>query len=465
MDSDRKRLYRNESYIPPIINNKRKTPKTNKTPIDVYFERIKKVFDSSTPNETFIHKEELIKKLQDEKIYTGKSVFDFLDGLKHEKDPNLQNSNYDLNQDRQRKHDIERELRQEFEMYKQEENTSQKKGIEIHQLGRAISLVEPEPFLNMIDLLPPTQESIKLKSFLTNTENLSEADFSESKRLWETVGRTALETIPAFYHPLFEGIVLNITLIKKEYDDIKYDYNNSLKSSSFPLSLFDYIEYILLHELFHIIVRKRAEEHFSFEKYVNYVCDGVVDYDGLTTDQYKYYSNLLICKVLSDLKLRLTSDLGANNPPPSLPLTKSGYYYPLEEALANLFAYKNHSMENKNTVPFEWITNNLPQGVGYDDWMKFMPKDIDHAVEVELGWMIKGKTFEDGVNAVHDSVIHGNHSKIRELMKTKHSRTASIFKSARTTIQTIQKNTPIHLIIDDVLHEPININKLKKLFN
>ena len=221
MDSDRKRLYRNESYIPPIINNKRKTPKTNKTPIDVYFERIKKVFDSSTPNETFIHKEELIKKLQDEKIYTGKSVFDFLDGLKHEKDPNLQNSNYDLNQDRQRKHDIERELRQEFEMYKQEENTSQKKGIEIHQLGRAISLVEPEPFLNMIDLLPPTQESIKLKSFLTNTENLSEADFSESKRLWETVGRTALETIPAFYHPLFEGIVLNITLIKKEYDDIK----------------------------------------------------------------------------------------------------------------------------------------------------------------------------------------------------------------------------------------------------
>ena len=479
MDSNRHRLFRNEKYFPSITNNKKKKKNLDRTQIDFsedkkkqietpledYFERLKKTLDSMDDVLTRDNNHnELVKKLQEEEIYSGKSVNDFIDLVKNEKRNQNQNQWFfnELNT---------HEMREEFDKKKDEQENI---GRSIHELGKSIPLNTPTPIFHLMDVHPSIKDKSKKIRDLIEKDDLEPQEQEYVEENWREFGKDCFENI-AWFHPFFEGIVLNVTKIEEEYNSIRGSWREKLtpQFNQFPLSLLEYVEYILLHELFHYVVWKRCLEHLSMRDYEEYWAkiQDTFDYPDFgpeTTKQYKNHSDRHICQVLPYLQLELTCDLSHNSPPFEYEIPP-GYYYPLEEALANLFAYEHHSMVNKTTKPFEWISTRYPQGVGYDDWMKFIRPEISHAVHVELGWMIKGRTFDQGVNAVHDSIIHERlNPDIRELIREKHNHHASIFKNARTKISTIMKNTPLHLIIEDRQYQPINIREidaLKNLFN
>jgi len=473
MSDYRKRLHDNSRYYPKFSQKStpQKTEPQDRSLPTKYSELLTSTFSKVFGNvdvhpDSNINKADFTTELQKSGIYSTTS-YDIITMFKDEKFNTQQPSPDDHDND----HD---------DYSDDEDENKNPKIIDVHKIASAISVSDPTI---ISDLIVENQDFFlrhigpnhraTLEEFNNNYRELKELknqnpddfdtqiDFSslepqQINNSWKIVYNEVMKQgIPACVHPYFEGIILYMDKLKEVYEDIK--------NLNHGLNFFEFVEFILLHELFHILVTRRAHENDLLNEFDDYMENGRADYGDTNTSSETFRINRLKSPVRIDCLrppmniVTLTQECSCHH----IHL-KEGYYFPLEEALANLFAYKHHPKEDKTIQGFRSITDN--QSVGYCDWHKFFSKPIYHAAHVELGWMLKGKPFRDGVNVIHDLIIQNNPDRvdISEINTKLHQQQTHIFNNPRRTLETIQKETPVHIIVDSgtIINTTAEINKI-----
>ena len=457
-----------------------------RAPTQEYVRRLNNVFQKS--KEEFEHEiiyENYTKDLEDQGIFSTSS-FDFLEMLNNNKNNN--NYNFDGEQYDENFNRPTGVEHQEYQKRQEENNESTERFTKhIHETTNALpTLTDPTIYADFItalpdfiknqipphqrnQILPKIDEFIEMYKRMEN-QQITPPTLADLSQVWNEIDYAIINSIPAFVLDSFEGIIINIDSTQQEYHKLKNHYKD------WSLVFMEYLEFILLHELFHIVVTQRAIENDLLGEYVNYVARGRANYHHLAESSHP---NLINFKTTdyTDANKKNTKFITNRIDLSEVELTSSireceriydeGYYYPLEEALANHFAYTHHSRYSKNN-PWSFLLVTEDQGVGYQDWHTFHQNGdaVIHAVYVELGWMIKGKSFQNGVNIIHDLIINSYplHPNIAHIIRNHHSKQKSLFKNTRTQLKTIQKQTPVHLIIDgtpNYFATTADINRIK----
>ena len=460
-----------------------------RSPTQLYFERLNNVFkkikqefeteDGAPPNSIQNYPNEL----EEQGIFTT-STSELLEIFDSEK--NQSHNDNEINTHEQNRFYDKRHYEESLKIQDNIEQVDVKK-THVHEIANALSITDPTIYSELLMELPNlikrnipnhqrNQIIPKIEKFIEMYKRMEEQgwdlNLEDITDLWNDIDQAIISAIPAFVHDSLEGIIININSAEEQYEILKQE------NPFLSLKFIEYLEYLLLHELFHVVVTRRALENDLLNEYIQYVKWGRASYPHLAEVGYPTLENfstsdyidannkntVVLNNAIVD-KVELTESIKA-----CVGVYKPGYYFPLEEALANHFAYIQHSryLSDKNN-PFPFLILTDSQGVGYQDWHTFhsLGEESIHAAYVELGWMIKGKQIENGVNIAHDLIINSSASlppPLQLIIGNYHSKQKSIFKNTRTLLKTIQKETPVHLIIDDQVDyfaTQADINKIK----